>query len=94
MRSTKTYLAISGPTQTTRAPVLPTNPARLALFIQNTGANPGLVRFGGPTQGNLSDILFAAGAWIKWDRPDSCPLEAVAVSSAAATAWCIMETTP
>lgn len=93
MRKTKTYPAVSGPGASTD-PVLPQNPERLALYIQNTGANPGVYRLGGPPQGSGQDPALTAGSREKWDQVDTCPLESVSVQSAAATTWVIMETIP
>lgn len=73
--------------------VTPANPKRIALLIQNTGANPGLVRFEEPIQGDGSDLLFAAGAGLLWDRADTCPVSAINVGSALGTTFAIVETT-
>lgn len=90
-RKTKTYTVVSGPGATTQASV-PENPKRIGLFMQNTGGTLGIARFGGPTQGNGSDMQFSAGKDIKWDNPDTCPQESINVSSAAALTWCVIET--
>lgn len=90
-RKSKHYPAVTGPNADTD-PVVPANERRVALFIQNTGANPGLVRFAGATQGNGSDMAFPAGFVQRWDQADTTPLESISVSSAAATTWCIIET--
>lgn len=90
-RQTKTYPAVSGPNASTAA-VLPANPKRIGLFIQNTGANPGNRRFGGPVQGVGGDALLTTGQFHQWDQKDSCPLESVSVGSVLATTWVIEET--
>lgn len=93
-RTTKTYLASTTPTAPIQAPV-PFNSQRIALLVQNTGAKPGNLRLGPPPQGNGSDIMLAAGAFIKWDQADTCPQEAVnvaCVAQADSTTWAIMET--
>lgn len=73
--------------------VTPANPKRISLLIQNTGANPGLVRFEEPIQGNGSDLLFAAGAGLLWDKSDACPVSAINVGSELGTSFAIVETT-
>lgn len=92
-RKTKTYPVVTQAGGASIQPV-PQNPSRIALFVQNTSVNPGLMRLGDPTQGQGSDILFAAGAFILWDQPDSCPLEALNFSSVLLATWCVMETIP
>lgn len=90
-RTAKTYTIVSAALDTKAAPV-PQNPKRLAIRIQNTGAQPGLARFGGPVQGNGSDMLFAAGsAPEKWDQEGTCPLESINFYSAAGTTWSVTE---
>jgi hypothetical protein len=90
-RTTKTYVVATGPNASTAA-VVPANPFRIAVFIQNTGANPGLARFGGPVQANGSDMAFTAGQSQKWDQADTCPQDALTFQSTAATTWCVIET--
>lgn len=89
-RKTKTYPAVTGPGTPTDA-ICSENPTRLAIFVQNTGANPGILRFGTPTQ-QTANIAVAAGAWFNWDQADTSPQEAVFVQSQLATTWTIMET--
>lgn len=91
LRSTKTYTIVSAALDTKAAP-LPTNQYRIGLRIQNTGANPGLARFGGPVQANGSDMLFASGASEKWSQSDTTPVESVSFYSVAGTTWSVSET--
>lgn len=72
---------------------LPSNPNRVSLIIQNTGANPGQVRFAEPNQGVGADMLWVAGFLFKWDQADNCPTEAINLSSVLATTWVIVEGT-
>lgn len=93
-RNEKHYggLAVAGSnTPQTSVRVAPTNPKRILLMIQNTGANAGLVRFEEPIQGDGSDILFAPGAGLLFDRGDTCPQGAVNVGSSAGTTFTILE---
>ena len=64
---------------------------RTLLVIQNTGANPGLLHFREPVQGDGSDILVAAGQLYSFQQSDTCPREKVNLGSAAATTWAILE---
>lgn len=91
-RNAKTYsfTTLAGATATRP---LPENPNRVSLMIQNTGANLGNVRFGAPVQAPGSDLAFAPGAIVKWDFPETCPLESVNLFSTASTTWCIVEGT-
>lgn len=89
-RKTKTYPAVTGPGAPNEA-ICSENPTRIGLFVQNTGANPGVLRIGTPTQ-QTANITFTAQMWINWDQADTCPLEAVFVQSPLATTWTIMET--
>jgi hypothetical protein len=91
VRKTKTYVFASGPGQDLGAPV-PQNPTRIAITIQNTGANPGVMRFGAPPQGSGQDFAWSAGFLYGWDQRDTCPQEAVFLASVAATSWVIVET--
>lgn len=74
--------------------VAPGNPNRTLLLIQNTGANPGFLRFSEACKGDGSDILLAAGsAPLVWDQADTCPVEAVNLASILGTTWAINEGT-
>lgn len=90
LRSAKTYTVVTPAAVTNAAPV-PQNPKRLAIRIQNTGANAGLARFGGPVQTNGSDMLFAAGASEKWDQEGTFPLESINFYSLLGTTWSVVE---
>jgi len=67
------------------------NPKRILLMIQNTGANPGLVRFEEPIQGDGSDMLFESKSGLVFDRSDTCPQGAVNIGSELGTTFMIME---
>ena len=88
----KTYPLTTAAGAASTRPV-PTNPNRVSLIIQNTGANPGQVRFAEPGQGVGADMLWVAGFIFKWDQADTCPKEAINVSSTLATTWVIVEGT-
>lgn len=91
-RNSKTYFVQTGTTGADPSvPPVPTNPARIGLIIQNTGANPGVLRFGGPPQGAGKDLAFSAGQREPWLQSDTTPLEAIYFLSAAATTWCVVE---
>lgn len=91
-RNTKTYLATTGPGASQDA-VVPNNIARIALKVQNTGSNPGRMRFAGQPQGGGSDILIAPGEWPPgFDQADTCPQEGVFLASDFKTTWLILET--
>lgn len=75
--------------------VAPNNPNRTLITIQNTGANPGLLRWGEPCKGDGSDQVIAAGQDKTYDQADTCPVEAINLASIAGTTWAIVEgTTP
>lgn len=88
---TKQYLVASpaaGPS-TSPGPMVPN---RATLRFQNTGANPGLFRFGGATRGDGSDLTVAAGATVSYDQDAStCPKESLNFSSVAGTTWAVIE---
>lgn len=87
----KTYNFVTPtPAGVTQRPV-PENPNRVSLVIQNTGAQPGQVRFGAPNLTAAQDFTWAAGQFTKWDQADTCPLDSVNLNSAAATTWTVME---
>lgn len=78
-------------TAETSVRVVPGNPERTMLVIQNTGANAGLVRFEEPVQGDGGDILFEAGSGLVWDRAATCPEAAINVGSLLGTTFSITE---
>lgn len=69
----------------------PQTPGRVSLWIQNTGANPGLLRFKENIQGDLGDFTLAPGAFFPTDLSSPCPTEAINVGSAAGTTFAILE---
>ncbi len=71
--------------------VAPTNPMRIGLYIQNTGANPLLVQFANKVQGNGSDLAIAAGQLVAFTIPDTCPRESINIGSALGTTCMILE---
>lgn len=71
--------------------VVPNSPNRAMLLIQNTGGNPGVVRFDGPVQGDGSDLLFDAGSGLLFDRADTCPENLIAFGSALGTTFTVLE---
>ena len=73
-------------------PQIPVNPSRISLFIQNTGANGGYVRFGSPNQGQGFDVTVVPLGSFKWDQADTCPTEALYFTGN--TSWCVMEGNP
>ncbi len=90
---TKTYLVKAAPGDTTGTPPIPTNPRRLGLIIQNTGAAPGLVRFGDTVKNDGSDLLLAAGTFAPaWSTPETTPVESVNFFSTTGTTFCVIET--
>lgn len=75
--------------------VAPLNPNRTHLTLQNTGANPGVLRFSEPVRGDGSDILINTAQILVFDQADTCPVEAINLGSALGTTWAIVEgTTP
>jgi hypothetical protein len=91
---TKQYRGVSAAgsnTPTTSKRISPNTPNRLMLTIQNTGANPGLLHFSEPVQGDGSDILFAVGQILIFDQPGTCPTEAINVGSTLGTTWALLE---
>lgn len=73
--------------------VAPAAPDRTLLLIQNTGANPGLLRFSESCKGDGSDLVIAVGSFWLWDQADTCPVEAVNLASVLGTTWAILEGT-
>lgn len=93
-RRTKQYVGIApigSNTVNNCKRIVPGNPARRMLLIQNTGSNDGLIRFEEPVQGDGGDMLFAAGAGLLWDRSETCPESAINIGSANGTTFCIIE---
>lgn len=86
----KTYPVVSQAGGASTRP-LSDNPSRKSLIIQNTGGNPGQVRFGAANQGPGADLTFIAGQMERWDQPGTCPLESVNLSAVLGTTWCIVE---
>jgi hypothetical protein len=88
-------LKIYGVTCTAGAAVQPTAavPNRIMLSIQNTGANPGLVRLGGPVRNDGSDMFLAAGQFSPlWDKAETCPTDQLNFFSALGTTFSVIET--
>lgn len=70
----------------------PTTERRKSLFIQNTGANSALLRFGGEIRRDGGDILLTAGTGIMWDQADTCPIEDINCQAlAGATTLAVLE---
>lgn len=96
VQSIKHYGAVSKATLAANIPneserVAPLAPNRTLLVVQNTGANPGLLRFGEPCKGDGTDLVVAAGAFVSWDQADTCPVEAINLVSILGTSWAILE---
>lgn len=87
---TKQYGIVSTAAATSVRPG-PAVPNRRYLMIQNTGANPGLFRFGGSTRGDGSDMLFAAGTGVILSTESVCPIEDLNFSSVLGTTWSVIE---
>lgn len=89
----KQYQVICEPAGESKSPG-PAVPERRYLVIQNTGANPGRFRFGGPVRGDGGDMLFSAGqVQILSPAPDLCPTDSLNFQSAAGTTWAVLEGT-
>lgn len=69
----------------------PQTPGRVALWIQNTGANPGLVQFKNNIQGDGSDFTLNAGAFFPTDLSNPCPTEAINFGSILGTTFAVLE---
>jgi hypothetical protein len=78
-------------TNTTSIRAAPQTPGRIALWIQNTGAQPGLLRFKENVQGDGGDFAIAVGAFFPVDLSAPCPTEAINLGSAAGTTFAILE---
>lgn len=86
----KQAVAVCGANTINKA-VSPAVNDRVYLLIQNTGANPGQVQFKDPIKQDGSALLFAAGAGLIWDRPETCPTDAITCFSTLGTTFAIME---
>lgn len=78
--------------------VSPATPSRSFLFIQNTGANPGLLQFKNPVKNDGSDLLIISGASFRSDQTYSDdtlngPIESINLASTLGTTWAIIEIT-
>lgn len=90
---TKQYLVATLSTDVNKTPG-PAVPERAYLAVQNTGANEGLFRFGGPVRRDGSDIEFATGAMVIFSSyPGLCPTESLNFASVAGTTWAVVEGT-
>jgi len=66
--------------------------SRILLSIQNTGANPGLVRFGNDVRGDGGDMALGAGGFSPlFDKPETCPNDALNFFSALGTTFSVIE---
>lgn len=86
-------VAANSNTPQTSVRASPQTPGRIAMWIQNTGANPGLLHIKENVQGDGSDFTLASGAFINFDQLGTCPTEAINVGSAAGTTFSIIEMT-
>lgn len=93
-RRTKHYLVAATNSTVAIAPPVPTNPKRIALLVQNTGAQLVLMRFTQPVNQDGSDVAIAAGAIVRWDQSDTAPLEAIFFfcGNAAGSTVAVLET--
>jgi hypothetical protein len=83
----------AAPGDSASTPPIPTNPRRIALVIQNTGAAPGLVRFGDTVKNDGSDLLLAAGMFAPpWQTPETTPIESINFFSQNGTTFAVLET--
>lgn len=73
--------------------VIPANPKRVLLVIQNTGVNPGRFRFEQPVQNDAGDQVLASMERVILDNPDTCPAEGVNFLSDLGTTFAVIETT-
>lgn len=81
-------------TPTNSVRLSPATPNRTFLLIQNTGANPGLLRLGNKVQADGGDLTVpAGGAFGPFDIAETCPTESIDIGSALATTWAIIEGT-
>lgn len=93
-RRTKTYGGIApvdSNTAQTSVYVAPGNPDRSMLLVQNTGANIGLLRFGGAVLGDGSDTSFDPGAGLLFDRATTCPEASIYIGSVLGTTFSFTE---
>lgn len=88
-----TTLPAGSDTPTTSVRISPKAGAgrRTMLMIQNTGLNPGLVRFGEPILGDGTDLLFTPGSGLVFDRSETCPEGAINLGSNLGTSFAILE---
>lgn len=71
---------------------VPYTAMRSFLSIQNTGANPGRVRFGQSVQNDGGDIVLAAFEILPpFQIPETCPKEAINFSSDLGTTFAVLE---
>jgi hypothetical protein len=65
---------------------------RVMLLIQNTGSQPGLVRFGTSVRSDLGDLQLASGEKSPlWNIPDTTPNEALNFFSTFGTTFAVLE---
>ncbi len=65
---------------------------RILLSIQNTGLNPGLVRFGGDVRQDGGDMTLIAGAFSPlFDQVETCPNDSLNFFSVAGTTFSVIE---
>lgn len=74
-----------------RVGISPQNPDRRQYTVQNTGANPALLRFENAVQFDGGDFEIASKASLSFHNPDTCPRERVNVYSALGTTLAILE---
>jgi hypothetical protein len=68
-------------------------PNRRALHIQNTGVNPGSIRFENPNDpADGGDFVLVPGERLGFWTSDTCPREAVNVQSTLGTTFAFLET--
>lgn len=91
MPASKHYGFLTAAATQPDAAVSPDNAGRVSLFIQNTGANPGLLRFGNPCKVDGTDIAVAAGAAIQFNENSAIIRQSFWLYSALATTWAIVE---
>lgn len=79
--------------------IAPNTPNRTKLVVQNTGANPALLKFngkivgaGGATIGDGSEFVLYAGD-MPFTFSDPCPVEAFSIASILGTTVSVLETT-
>jgi len=66
---------------------------RIGLVIQNTGLNPGNIRFENENNpANGGDFTLVPGEFLHFPIPETCPREAVNIISELGTTFSILET--